>query len=406
MELLRLGGEVVDEGLAVSLEAEFGQFAEVAKADIAPYVTRRWDVLCLAFCRPILSREMYRRIALEVEARELGRQRSIRGLDRYRTRAFEGTMTVRRISILYFIDLTASETIGATDDIGCIDICSLEVCWDRGEDVGSKVVGQQCRSIVPRELAWKQIEAVSRVRFELIEGKANSFVGVEINCLDRSSLQVLYRRSSFGLLAYEVGELTEVSSLDLQHRLLCGEIHRLGIACDESREGLFLSFVCPCCCILLRVLRAYDVRGDFLQMLCEAELREVLGQKAFIRSNELYLSGAARGLFHFGLPRQGVKRLVSELGEVSASRIAYVVSEDGINERDLRTLVDNAWREVLPEVILDLQPRDASRSGCEGERSGVTIGLCSRDEDGVVQELDVREPLIGELECVGSSELC
>ena len=90
------------------------------------------------------------------------------------------------------------------------------------------------------------------------------------------------------------------------------------------------------------MLRTYDVRGYFLQMLCEAELSEVLWQKAFIRSNELYLSGAARGLFHFGLPRQGVKRLSPELGEVFAFRIAYVVSEDGRLESDLLDgLVDN-----------------------------------------------------------------
>ena len=90
------------------------------------------------------------------------------------------------------------------------------------------------------------------------------------------------------------------------------------------------------------MLRAYDVRGYFLQMLCEAELSEVLGQKAFIRSNELYLSGAARGLLHLRLPGDGVERLVSELGEVFAFRIAYVVSEDGRLESDLLDgLVDN-----------------------------------------------------------------
>ena len=342
VELLRLSGEVVDEGLAVSLEAELGQFAEVAKADIAPYITRRGDVLCLAFCSPVLRREMYRRIALEVEARELRGQRGIRGLDRYRARAFEGAMTVRRISILYFVDLTACKLIGAALKIRSTDSRSLEVCWDGGEDVGGEVVGQQCRSVVSREVAWEQIEAVGCMCFELIEGKANSFVGIEIDLLGGSSLQVFHRRSGFRLLAYKVGELTEVGSSDLDYGLLCGEIHGLGIACGESREVVFRSFVCPCSNVFLRVLCTYDVRGYFFQELSKAELSEVLREEALLGLDEVNLSDATRGLVHLGLPGDGVERLTSELGEVFAFRIAYVVSEDGINEGDLLDgLVDN-----------------------------------------------------------------
>ena len=187
------------------------------------------------------------------------------------------------------------------------------------------------------------------------KGEAADLIRVEID-LQRRGLESLQRRSRIRLLERQAEELPEVGGLDLQHGMIRREVEGLGIARGQCGEAVRRRFVSPDGGIRSGVLRADDIGRYLGESTREGERTELLWEEALTRSCEVHSCDATRGVLHTARPFGEVKGAISEQCEVAACRVAYVVREGRIDERDLcRGLVDRARSEILPEVVLHLE---------------------------------------------------